>query len=90
MKNEILKLICEVYGVKYIGKLHVNELHPIGYEVTMELQSDEKPLYISAELEKDEFLKFFKEELRNRHLHSDEFYTGFKIDPMPVNHCYHD
>ena len=55
-------------------------MQPCGYEVILGLDTIEKPLHIAAELPWEEFLKFMEEELRKRHLHTTEYYTGYKFD----------
>lgn len=84
MKDKILDLIYKIYNRCYIGKLEVTPLNPIGYDISMELHSDERPLHIAAELSDDEFLKFFEKELRSRHLATDHFYTGYMTDLPPI------
>lgn len=84
MKDKILDLICAIYHCCYTGKLEVTPLDPIGYDVSMELYSDERHLHIAAELPDDEFLQFFEKELRLRHLATDHFYTGYMTDLPPA------
>lgn len=76
----IRDLIYKVYGKCYIGKLKIKHLQPVGYELLLMLDCDEKPLHIAAQLQWNEFLEFIEKELRIRHLHTTSYYTGYKID----------
>lgn len=87
MEDAIRQIIYELYDCVYTGKLRVKPLDPVGYEMTMELQSDERPLHLAAQLEKEDFLNFIREELRKSHFNSDHFYTGYKYDLPPINPC---
>ena len=71
----------KVYCVDYKGTLDVEELKPIGYKVRLGIQNDERPLTIMAELPLDKFLKFFIQELRDRHLNDVHYYTGYRVPP---------
>lgn len=68
----------EVYKVEYVGTLRVRRLDPIGIEVRLGIMNDYKPMYISAELDDVQFLKYFKRELYDRNLDMVEFFKGVK------------
>ena len=57
LKQKILELIERIYCKKYIGTLEVKHIKPIGVTVRFGLNNDEKPIYISAELDDISFLK---------------------------------
>lgn len=78
MEEKILELIRKVYNRNYVGKLKVNKL-PNGYQVILGLNNIDKPLTISADLEDDDFLKFFEQELRDRHLHYSHYSEGYRV-----------
>lgn len=80
LDQAIQEIICKVYKAKYTGSLKVKHIEPEGYEVIMGLGVDEKPLRIFAQLPFDKFLIFIEKELRDRHLHSTSYYTGYKND----------
>lgn len=80
-EQAILESIRNTYCVDYTGTLDVEELKPIGYKVRLGIQNDERPLTIMAELPLDKFLKFFVQELRDRHLNDVHYYTGYRVPP---------
>jgi len=77
----ILESIRNVYCVDYTGTLDVEELKPIGYKVRLGIQNSERPITIMAELPLNKFLKFFVQELRDRHLNDVHYYTGYRVPP---------
>lgn len=50
---------------EFTGKITVKDLEPEGYSVGFEV-IQYRPLYISATLPDEEFLKYMKQELRNK------------------------
>lgn len=87
MKEEILQIIRDLYCCEYTGLLKVEDI-PGGYCLTIGLNNDEKPLRISASLDKENFLKFIREELRQRRLDGVSYYYGYQhyADPgCPIN-----
>lgn len=78
LRQAILVLIGEVYNKCYIGNLKITKLDPIGYDVSLGLDCDERPLHIAASLEWEDFLIYFKEELRKARLTSSNYYTGYQ------------
>lgn len=50
---------------EFTGKITIKDLEPEGYSVGFEV-IQYRPLYISATLPDEEFLKFMKQELRNK------------------------
>lgn len=97
LKQAILDIIGELYKKCYIGPLKIVPLRTIGWDVQLGLDNDERPIHIAAELEGDDFLKYFRQEMRLRHLNDIHFYTGYKYDAfdqpyhrVPCNHnCNH-
>lgn len=81
IEQAILNCFTEVYDVKYIGTLKVERLEPIGLKVRLGIMNDYKPMYISAELDDVQFLKYFKKELYDRNLDMVEFFKGVKNYP---------
>lgn len=51
--------------MEFGGKIIIKNLEPQGYSVGFEIRQY-RPLYISATLPDEEFLKFMKQELRNK------------------------
>ena len=85
IKCTILQIIEQVYHKKYIGKLEVTRLEPIGLQVKFGMNNVDKPLVISAQLEDEDFLKFLREELRSRGLNTVKYFLGVKTYPDNCN-----
>lgn len=68
LERVILEYLEDIYKAKYIGKLKVTKLIPFGYQVSLGMNTPECPQIIYAELKDKEFLKFLREELRNKKL----------------------
>lgn len=81
IEQVILESIRKVYCVDYTGTLDVEELKPVGYKVRLGIQNSERPITIMAELPLNKFLKFFVQELRDRHLNDVHYYTGYRVPP---------
>jgi len=81
----ILSLIEDTYKKKYIGTIKVKKLKPIGWRVRLGMNNDDKPLYITAELPDNKFLKFFRLELLDRNWDCSEYFEGYKS--YPDNGC---
>lgn len=81
LANNLKQAIEDVYQKKYVGVLRLTKLKPIGYSVSLYLQS-ERPINIAAQIEnQQEFIKFFKKEMRERSLDSVKYFTGYKSQP---------
>jgi len=78
IEQAILDCFTEVYNVKYVGTLKIKRLEPVGLEIRLGIMNDYKPMYISAELDDVQFLKYFKKELYDRNLDMVEFFKGVK------------
>ena len=81
IEQAILCCFTEVYKVDYVGTLKVKRIDPVGLEVRLGIMNDNKPMYISAELDDIQFLKYFKKELYDRNLDMVEFFKGVKNYP---------
>ena len=78
IEQAILEIFKEEYNKEYVGTIEVTTLDPIGYNVRLGLGNTDKPMFISAELDKDSFLKYFREEVRNRNLDTIKWFTGYQ------------
>lgn len=85
IKYSILDIIEQVYQRKYIGKLYIARLDPIGLQVKFGMNNVDKPIVISAQLNDVDFLKFLKEELRSRGLNTVKYFLGVKSYPDNCN-----
>lgn len=81
IKQAILDIFMEVYNVKYVGTLEIKRIEPVGLIIRLGIMNDWKPMYISAELDDVQFLKYFKKELYDRNLDMVEFFKGVKSYP---------
>lgn len=79
--NTILDNIEKIYDRKYIGKIDVKRINPIGISVTLSLNNVDKPLVIAAELNDNDFIKFFNQELHDRGLNTVKYFMGVKSYP---------
>lgn len=77
MVTKLLQAIEDIYNKKYIGYINVKELNPIGFDVSF--GNPEKPTHISAELNEDKFIKYFVQELRDRHLYDSQYFETRRI-----------
>lgn len=85
LEQVILENIMDIYKMEYIGKLKVTKLNPKGYEIKLGMNTPEAPFIIYGELEDEQFLKFLKEELRNRKLDTVFYGICFKTMPLECN-----
>ena len=81
IKQAIHAIITEAYNVRYVGSLEIKRIEPKGLSVRLGIMNDLKPMYISAELDDVQFLKYFKRELYDRNLDMVEFFKGVKNYP---------
>lgn len=82
------EFIKNFYNLVYTGKLEVTKLNPIGYSVTLFPQGRYVPMTFYAELDDEKFLKYLKEEIRNRKLHLQWYGELNKREPdlcYPIN-----
>lgn len=84
LDGEIRKAIKEVYHKEYNKQLRIKHIKPIGWKVILGMNHPEHPIIISAELPDDKFIKFFKQELHDRHLDYIEYDEGYQLEPY---HC---
>lgn len=73
--------IRDIYKKEYIGKLEIFKLNPIGYSVKLGMATQYQPIVIYAELQDKEFIQFFKQELKNRHLNTTSFGELNLVEP---------
>lgn len=66
LEQVIHEYFLDIYHKKYIGKLDIKKLNPIGYCVKLGMDVINKPITIYAELDDSTFLKFLKQELKDR------------------------
>lgn len=85
LKQIILCLIEKHYKKKYIGKLKIIDLNPIGYQVKFGLNNVDKPLVISAELDDKSFIKFMEHEIIDRGMDLVKYFMGVKSYPDQCN-----
>ena len=81
LEQVIRDYVFDVYNMCFTGKIIIRELNPIGYDVALCFSNNYKPVHIAAQLPLDDYLKYFKEELRNRHFDSVHWYTGYQTLP---------
>lgn len=85
IEQAILEAVQDIYHKKYVGKLEVRQLSK-GYQLLMWFNKPEAPITISAECSAENFIKFIRKELRERHFELVQYFTGYKYDPK--DDCY--
>lgn len=76
-------LFIQIYSKEYVGKLKLEELlttdnHHRGYKLTLGMNNVDKPLIISFEGDEKGYLKFLRQELRDRRLGDTHYFLGYK------------
>ncbi len=66
LEQVIRDYILSTYKKEYTDKMYIKKLDPVGYSIQLELGMRYKPITIYAELEDKEFLKFLKQELKDK------------------------
>ena len=67
-------------NMEFTGKIEVKELNPVGYEVQLYFHGNEYPTYIiSANLTDKQFLQFLFNDLKNRSLWRQSYFTLKKV-----------
>ena len=87
LKQVILDCIRQLYKMEFIGEIKIEDLNPIGYKVSLNLDRSENPLVLIADLPDKEFLDFIKEEIRSRKLHKVKHYLATKVPGNTINIC---
>ena len=73
LEQAIHDYILTIYHKEYIGKLEITKLNPIGYCVKLGMDISDQPITIYAELEDEKYLKFLKQELKDRRFNLSYF-----------------
>lgn len=66
LEQVIREYLLDIYKKEYTGKIEITKIEPVGYHVRLGLSMPEKPLVIYAELDDCEYLKFLKQELKDK------------------------
>ena len=88
MEERVRQLIEWIYCRKYVGYLKVEELtqcnqYHVGWKASIGLHCDEKPVEIAFDGTDDEFLQRLEKRLRQDHLHTTDYFNGYKITMDP-------
>lgn len=65
LEQVIREYFLDICKKEYIGKITIQKLDPVGYNVRLGLDVIERPLVLYAELNDEDFLKFIKQEIKN-------------------------
>jgi hypothetical protein len=87
LKQAILDCIRQLYKLEFIGEIKIEDLDPVGYKVSLNLDRSENPLVLIADLPDDEFLEFMREEIRSRKLHKVKHYLATKVPGDTIKLC---
>ncbi len=88
IEQATLEFIKDFYKKEYIGRIEVEKLDPEGYSVSLYPQGYYVPTVIYAELNDDKFIKYLREEIRNRKYHLQWYGQLNKREPdlcYPIN-----
>lgn len=88
LEQVIQDYILDIYHKKYIGKIVIEKLNPIGYYIKLGMDHSHQPIIIYAELEDDKFLKFLKQELKDRRfnlVYYGKLQLTYPYDCNPIN-----
>lgn len=82
----ILKCFSEIYGEIYIGSLFITKKPNKAIDVGIGLNHREAPIHLIAELSEEEYIEWFKKEIRKMKLNERVF--GYvsrvsEIHPLP-------
>ena len=66
LEQVIQDYFLDIYKKKYVGRLNIQKLNPVGYCIKFGMDRPFNPLVIYAELEDKEFLKFLRDELKTK------------------------
>ena len=80
LRQAILDIILEHYHKCYYGPLKIKKLPEGGWDVALGLDCYEKPIHIAAQLDDEQFLIYFCNEIRRSRLAESNFYTGYRTD----------
>ena len=83
LEQVIREIFLDIYKAEYIGKMWIEKLEPYGYQVKLGLQVPESPLIIYGQLKDKDFLKFFREEIKIKHLDRTYFNSGRTVPRFP-------
>lgn len=93
LEQVIREYILNIYKKYYIGKIKIKKLNP-GYCIYLDMGNPDAPLVICGWLEDDKFLKFLKEDLRNRSFYANAYYGSLMKDYpdqcKPINKACND
>lgn len=89
LEQVIQDYFMAIYRKKYIGKLSIKKLDPVGYYIRLGMDRVTQPTIIYAELPDKEFLKFLKQQIKDMRVNLT--YNG-KLDlayyPYQPTDCY--
>ena len=88
LEQVIRDYILDIYKKEYKGNIYIKKLNTVGYSIQIELSMRNKPITIYAELEDKPFLKFLRQELKDKRFNL--IYYGKldlvnKYDCNPIN-----
>lgn len=81
--DRIREIIRKIYQCEYVRNIRIDRLHPIGYKISLPLNSHERPYTLAIEADGDNFFTLFEEMLREASLNSVEFYDIVLHDGHP-------
>lgn len=85
IEQATLEFIRTFYKKEYVGKIEVEKLNPVGFSVTLYPQGQYVPNTFYAEIDDKKFLKYLREEIRNKKFH---LYWCGELNKREPDLCY--
>ena len=73
LEQVIRDYLMHIYHKKYIGKIEIEKLDPVGYSIKLGMNTPLQPKTIHIELEDEKFLKVLKQELKDMKLNMVQY-----------------
>lgn len=83
----ILKCFSEVYGKIYIGSLFIKKLPNKAIDVAIGFNHRETPLHLTAELEEEKYIEWFKKELKKLKLDHRVYGHVSRVSELHIPPC---
>lgn len=88
LEQVIREYFRNIYHKEYIGQIKIEKLDPIGYCVKLGMATPDQPITICAALEDKAFLKFMRQEIKDRRFNCIYFGELKRVYPtscQPIN-----
>lgn len=90
LEQVIQDCFLDIYHKKYIGRMLIQKLDPVGYCIKLGMDRPFQPTVIYAELEDKDFIKFLREDIKSRRFNMTcfgELNLTYQYDPTNNSCC---